>query len=69
MLARLRAECAFDDLSPRDQGKLYAARVEGRQAAVWLHRARKGRLDTESLRKHFASPTAAMEYLESLGEE
>ncbi|MFC1755304.1 metallophosphoesterase [Thermoproteota archaeon] len=55
-LASLRAQCAFDELSSADQGRLYAARIGKTPLGTLLHRARKGALDLAGLRAKFKKP-------------
>jgi serine/threonine protein phosphatase 1 len=67
VLAQLRAECAFDTLTPQEQGSLYAARIGTTPLAMFLHLTRKGELSRERLRKRFKSPQDVMDFGRQVG--
>ncbi|MBW2289358.1 MAG: metallophosphoesterase [Deltaproteobacteria bacterium] len=56
IMAGLRAECAFDDFSPAEQGSLYAERIGVTPLAKFLHSARRGELSTEALQRRLKTP-------------
>jgi serine/threonine protein phosphatase 1 len=67
MLAELRAIPSFDTLPEREQARAYAVKVAGNPLEAWLHQARHGKLDVETLRKHFWWPERAETFAEGLG--
>ena len=67
VLAELRGECAYDELSPREQGSLYARRVGADPLTEFLHLARKGKLTLEELRRRFKTPADVMAYAKRIG--
>ncbi len=66
VLTELKSDSSFDELTPRQQAKLYAEKVEGTPLRSWLHRARQGKLTTESLRRYFWHPERAEEFAETM---
>lgn len=55
-LAALRAQGPFDDLSPGEQGKLYARQIGATPFARLLHRVRKGQLTRADLTYRYRTP-------------
>lgn len=66
VLRKLRATGPFDELSPREQGQVYAQQIGDAPLAAWLHLARKGELSLERLRRRFEKPTEAIAFVARL---
>ena len=64
VMAELRVDKTFAALSPREQGKRYAARVDGHPLSVLLHLARHGELDRDAIRRYFRSPAGFLKFLD-----
>jgi serine/threonine protein phosphatase 1 len=67
VISALRAEGAFETLPSREQGRRYAARLGSTPLAPWLHRARKGKLRQDDLRRHFKKPGEVMAFARQVG--
>jgi serine/threonine protein phosphatase 1 len=69
VLADLASEPSFNELTPRQPAKMYAEKVEDSPLRPWLHRARQGKLTTESLRRYFQWPERAESFARDNGVE
>lgn len=67
IVAQLRSELGFDQLSDREQARVYAAYVGEGPLAGLLHLARAGKLSLPGLRLRFKQPEKAAEFAASLG--
>ncbi len=67
VLAELHAEAAFDTLTDREQGLLYAKRIGDTPLSSFLHKARRGELTQDALRRGFTTPHAVLTLAASLG--
>lgn len=66
LLAELRADPSFDALPEREQANAYAVKAAGHPLEPWLHQARRGRLDVETLRRYFWWPERAENFAEAM---
>lgn len=67
VLAQLRAECPFDELSAREQGIIYAARVANTPLAELLHLGRRGELTLKRLYNRFKNPGDVVKFALRIG--
>jgi len=64
LLAELRRDEGFDSLSPREQGKRYAALIGQTALTELLHMARKGELTRAVLARRFPHPADALSLID-----
>ncbi len=67
VLAKLRAECDFDGMSPAKQGSRYTAEIGSTPIAGALHLARKGKLADSRLRGWLKTPETLFEVAAKVG--
>jgi serine/threonine protein phosphatase 1 len=67
VMAHLRRDPAFDALTPRLQGKAYAAYIGDTPLARYLHGARQGKLSLDRLRRDFRHPGRLRMFLQRAG--
>jgi len=66
--ADLKHDETFDDLTPHQQGKLFAEKVGRSNLARYIHQARLGKLTLDGLRRGLRDPQWAREIAEDLDE-
>jgi serine/threonine protein phosphatase 1 len=67
ILARLQSELGYDQLSNREQAKVYTAHIGEGPLASLLHLTRTGKLSLPGLRRRFKRPDKAAAFAASLG--
>jgi len=67
MVDQLSRDHGFARLGPAEQARLFAATVGRTPLAPLLHLARKGQLDTESVKRKTQSPARALALAAELG--
>ncbi len=66
-LVELRDHAAFDEQDHREQGRLFAQRIEGHPFAMLLHGLRRGHLSREDLRRRYPRPAELITLVEEAG--
>lgn len=68
LLAELKQDENFEQLTPHQQGKLFAEKVGRSNLAHYIHHARLGKLTLDGLRRGLRDPEWAREIAEDLEE-
>ncbi len=66
IVAQLRNDCFFDDLSSKEQGRVYANLIGNSPLSPFLHRIRRGRMSAGDLRNYFGKPAKLLEFVRQL---
>ncbi len=65
-MRELRQQYDWDEFSPSKQGRLYDQHIGNRLLAPFLHKARRGEFDIDTLKQKLKTPSAVFELAEKL---